>query len=151
MTSTYPPFSFFICPNYRIMYGQVETINQIVNAYFQITFSEWCWVFMDGFWTCCMAFTLPLAKPADRLAHTRPTSSILGWQTLSSALGVLSLNFVFTVLGRLGSPPSHPRNIRNHQFFLLFFVSLPVAQPLLSCRTKIGINAENGQTLTSAM
>src|SRR4051812_2384018 len=33
---------------YMIMYGQVETINQIVNAYFFITFSEWCWVFMDG-------------------------------------------------------------------------------------------------------
>lgn len=31
---------------YMIMYGQVETINQIANAWFAITFSEWCWVFM---------------------------------------------------------------------------------------------------------
>eukprot|EP00977_Amphora_coffeiformis_P009653 scaffold2222_cov164-Amphora_coffeaeformis.AAC.7 len=83
---------------YMIMYGQVETINQIVNAYFQITFSEWCWVFMDGIWTIAMAFTLPLAKPHERLADTFPTSSILGLHTLSSALGVFLLNFFFTVL-----------------------------------------------------
>ena len=83
---------------YMIMYGQVETINQIANAYFQITFSEWCWVFMDGIWTLTMAFTLPLAKPADRLANTRPTASILGWHTLSSAIGVLLINVLFLVI-----------------------------------------------------
>jgi len=33
---------------YMILYGQIETINQMINAYFQITFAEWCWVFMDG-------------------------------------------------------------------------------------------------------
>jgi len=33
-----------------IMYGQVETLNQVINAWFSITFAEWCWVFMDGFW-----------------------------------------------------------------------------------------------------
>ena len=83
---------------YMIMYGQIETINQIANAYFQITFSEWCWVFMDGIWTITMAFTLPLAKPADRLSNTRPTASILGLHTLSSALGVLMINLLFLVI-----------------------------------------------------
>jgi magnesium-transporting ATPase (P-type) len=39
--------SSFASYKYMIMYGQVETFNQIVNAYFAITFSEWCWVFMD--------------------------------------------------------------------------------------------------------
>ena len=53
---------------------------------------------MDGIWTITMAFTLPLAKPAERLANTRPTASILGWHTLSSAVGVLLINFVFTVI-----------------------------------------------------
>jgi cation-transporting ATPase 13A3/4/5 len=27
---------------YMIMYGQVESINQMINAYFQVTFCEWC-------------------------------------------------------------------------------------------------------------
>lgn len=46
---------------YMIMYGQVESINQVANAYFSITFSEWCWVFMgktifflDSFFISCL-------------------------------------------------------------------------------------------------
>jgi magnesium-transporting ATPase (P-type) len=35
---------------YMIMYGQVETLIQLISAYFQITPSEFCWVFMDGIW-----------------------------------------------------------------------------------------------------
>lgn len=83
---------------YIIMYGQIETINQTINAYYQITFTEWCWVFMDGFWTITLAFTLPLARPAEKLSNTRPTASILGPHTLASVLGVLALNFLFTVI-----------------------------------------------------
>jgi cation-transporting ATPase 13A3/4/5 len=33
---------------YMIMYGQVESINQMINAYFQVTLCEWCSVLMDG-------------------------------------------------------------------------------------------------------
>jgi len=92
---------------YMIMYGQVETINQMVCASFAITFSEWCWVFMDGFWVITMAFTLPFADVAKKLAPERPTSSILGPHTLASTIGVLIINFLFTVLalGLLFSEP----------------------------------------------
>jgi len=83
---------------YMIMYGQVESINQIANAYFSVTFHEWCWVFMDGVWMISMAFTLPLAYAEKRLSPKRPTSSLLGPNTLSSVLGVLILNFSFTCI-----------------------------------------------------
>jgi magnesium-transporting ATPase (P-type) len=83
---------------YMVMYGQIEAINQIVNAYFLITFADWCWVFMDGIWTITLAFSLPLARAAKTLSRTRPTASLLGWQTLSSFLGILALNFIFTVI-----------------------------------------------------
>lgn len=53
---------------------------------------------MDGFWVITMAFTLPYAEVADKLAPNRPTSSILGPKTLSSVLGVLLINFLFLVL-----------------------------------------------------
>ena len=82
---------------YLLMYGQVEAINQMINAHFSVTFGQWCWVFMDGIWTIPLAFTLPLAKPAAKLSATRPTASLLGPQTLSSFLGVLVINFLFTV------------------------------------------------------
>jgi cation-transporting ATPase 13A3/4/5 len=69
-----------------------------MSAYFKITFSEWCWIFMDGVWTITLAFSLPLAKSERTLAQTRPTSSLLGPLTMSSALGILGLNFTFTVI-----------------------------------------------------
>jgi magnesium-transporting ATPase (P-type) len=35
--------SAFASYKYMIMYGQIEMINQMVNAYFQVTFAEMCW------------------------------------------------------------------------------------------------------------
>jgi hypothetical protein len=93
LTLTFPVL--FACS----VYGQIETILQLINAYFQITFTEWCWVFMDGIWTVTLAMTLPLARAANTLAPSRPTASILGLQTMSSVLGVLSINFIFIVIG----------------------------------------------------
>jgi cation-transporting ATPase 13A3/4/5 len=90
--------SAFASYKYMIMYGQIQTINQIICAYFQITFAEWCWIFIDGFWVLSLAFTLPLAKAAKVLAPERPTSSLLGAYTMSSVLGVLILNLSFTAL-----------------------------------------------------
>ena len=53
------------------------------------------WVFMDGIWTLSMAFSLPLAQAATLLSKFRPTASILGPHTLSSACGILAINFLF--------------------------------------------------------
>jgi magnesium-transporting ATPase (P-type) len=83
---------------YMLMYGQIETLNQLMNAYFLITFTEWCWVFMDGIWTITLAFALPLARSAQHLSESRPTASLLGPHTLSSVLGVLAINFSFAVI-----------------------------------------------------
>jgi len=90
--------SSFASYKYMIMYGQIETIIQIINAWFAITFSEWCWVFLDGLWVVSMAFSLPFAPAAKRLSDVRPTSSILGIHTMSSVLGVLAINVAFIIL-----------------------------------------------------
>jgi hypothetical protein len=83
---------------YMVMYGQVETLNQIANAWFAISFAEWNWVFLDGVWALSMAFTLPLAITAKTLAKTRPTSSLLGPHTMLSFLGVFAINFIFLII-----------------------------------------------------
>lgn len=51
--------------------------------------------------TITMAFSLPLANAAKTLSPKRPTASILGAHTLSSACGVLAINFLFLVFGLL--------------------------------------------------
>eukprot|EP00956_Cyclotella_meneghiniana_P029755 scaffold73091_cov22-Cyclotella_meneghiniana.AAC.2 len=76
---------------YMLMYGQVETINQVANAYFNSDFGEWCW-------PITMAFSLPLSKAASKLGSKRPTSSILGAHTVSSACGVLGIHFFFLAM-----------------------------------------------------
>jgi cation-transporting ATPase 13A3/4/5 len=80
------------------MYGMVETLIQILNAYFHITFADWCWVFMDGIWLMSMAFSLPLSKPADKLASKRPTASLFGPYTMCSTIGSLLINYLFIFL-----------------------------------------------------
>ncbi len=89
------------CYKYIIIYGQVETLLQLITAYFGVTFTEWCWVFMDGIWTVSMAFSLPLSGAAKKLSPTRPTASVLGIQTLASVCGILMINFLFHI-GALG-------------------------------------------------
>ena len=53
---------------------------------------------MDGIWTTTMAFSLPLSKAARKLSNLRPTASILGPHTMSSACGVLAINIIFLIL-----------------------------------------------------
>jgi magnesium-transporting ATPase (P-type) len=139
--------SAFSSYKYMIMYGQIETINQMICAYFAVTFSEWCWVFMDGFWVITMAFTLPFADVAPKLAPTRPTSSILGPHTLASVAGVLIINFLFVVLA-LG--------VLNHQDW---YACRKWAGASIADVTAIGDNYESSvifivsgyQYITSAM
>jgi cation-transporting ATPase 13A3/4/5 len=90
--------SAFASYKYMIMYGQVEAMNQMVTAYFQVTFAQVNWVFLDGFWVVSMAFSLPLAKAAKKLSPERPTASLLGPHTMFSACGVLALNYLFMIL-----------------------------------------------------
>jgi magnesium-transporting ATPase (P-type) len=78
--------------------SQIEALTQIMNAYFRISFSEWCWAVLDSVYPIPIAFSLPNSKAASSLAPSRPTSSLLGLYTLASALGVLALHFLFTTL-----------------------------------------------------
>lgn len=92
LASAFSAYSFYI------VYGQLESYLQVINAYFAITFTEWSWVFLDGIWSISMAFTLPLAKSAKKLSPTRPTASLLGPRTMASVCGLLIWNFLFLVI-----------------------------------------------------
>jgi magnesium-transporting ATPase (P-type) len=91
--------SAFSAYSYYIIYGQVESYLQTINAYLSITFTEWCWVFLDGIWSITMAFSLPLAKAANKLSPTRPTASLLGPITISSLVGMIVCNIFYLVIG----------------------------------------------------
>jgi predicted P-type ATPase len=87
--------------SYYIIYGQTESFLQTINAYFAISFTEWCWVFLDGIWSITMAFSLPLSRAAKRLTPRRPTDSLLGPETMFSVCGILAWNFLYVVIALL--------------------------------------------------
>jgi len=116
--------SSFSSYKYMLMYGQVETFNQVANAYFNTTFGEWCWFFLDGLWPITMAFSLPLSRAATKLSKKHPTASILSPHTLFSAIGVLTINFLFLV----GAMVSFSGNRRvcaslSHIFYFPYFIA----------------------------
>lgn len=87
--------------SFYILYGQIETFQQVLNAYLSITFYEWCWVFLDAVWSITLAFSLPLARAASRLTPRQPTDSLLGAETLCSVCGTLAWNYLFMVIAIL--------------------------------------------------
>jgi len=89
----------FASYKYMLMYGQVETVNQMACAYYAITFGDWNWIFMDGVWMITMALALPLSKPQTTLSKFRPTASLLGFHTILSFMGVFLINLAFLVIG----------------------------------------------------
>ena len=95
MASALATYSFYI------LYGQIESFLQVINAYLSVTFYEWCWVYLDAIWPISLAFSLPLAKARNRLAKRQPTDSLLGAETLLSVCGILGWNFLFLVIAML--------------------------------------------------
>jgi len=89
----------FASYKYLMMYGMVTTVNQMVNAYYQITFGEWCWIFSDGIWMLSLTFTIPYSKAREKLSPERPTASLLGLHTMFSFVGVLVINVLFLFIG----------------------------------------------------
>lgn len=90
--------STFASYKYMLFYGETGTFIFVMSSYFGVLFSDWNFVFMDCFWVISMAFTLPFAKAADKLAPSRLTSSLFSAHTLTSFLGIIVINFLFLVL-----------------------------------------------------
>ncbi|KAI9349302.1 hypothetical protein DFJ73DRAFT_789982 [Zopfochytrium polystomum] len=75
--------------DYLIMYGEY---------YFTVNMSQAMWILIDGT-TVPLSWALTLAKPAERLARTRPTARLLGPETIISVVGQILINIVFIVIG----------------------------------------------------
>lgn len=83
---------------YVILYGNTSSYCQLIMYYLSVSFSDWMWLFTDVIWTVIFALTLPLAKPANVLSKTRPTSSLLSLQTVGGIVGIIAMNYVFTTV-----------------------------------------------------
>ncbi|KAJ1674387.1 hypothetical protein EV182_003377 [Spiromyces aspiralis] len=95
ITTSFTTFKFLI------MYGETMAWLQLFSFYFSVVITQPTWIFIDAFVTVGMTLTLSMARPARRLAPSRPTAKLLGSQTLASLVGQVIINFVFLV-GMMG-------------------------------------------------
>ncbi|KAJ3217373.1 hypothetical protein HDU67_008075 [Dinochytrium kinnereticum] len=88
----------FASYKYLIMYGEVLTFLGLVQYYFTVNLSQAMWVLIDGT-TIPLSWALTMARPALRLAKTRPTARLLGPETIISVVGQIFINILFLIFG----------------------------------------------------
>jgi magnesium-transporting ATPase (P-type) len=78
-----------------VLYGNITSYVQAITYNMKSSFSDWTWLVADGVWTVSLYFALPAAGAASKLSSTRPTASILGWEMISSIVGITGCNYIF--------------------------------------------------------
>ena len=141
--------SAFSSYKFMIMYGQLETILQLVAAWFSVGFAEWNWVWLDGILVVPLAFTLPLSSAATKLGPTRPTSSLLGPYTMSSACGILVINVVCLIIA-LTVLQNQDCKLQRKIGSCLTLASFPI-HTICAFSCSQGISAESGNRPISAL
>ncbi|KAJ3353378.1 hypothetical protein HDU83_006863 [Entophlyctis luteolus] len=86
----------FASYKYLIMYGEVLAFMGLIQYYFTVNMSQAMWILIDGS-TVPLSWALTQAKPAARLARTRPTARLLGPETLISVIGMIFINVLFGI------------------------------------------------------
>ncbi|KAJ3115397.1 hypothetical protein HDU96_000702 [Phlyctochytrium bullatum] len=86
----------FASYKYLIMYGEVLTFLGLIQYYFVVNLSQAMWVLIDGT-TVPLSWALTMARPAPRLARTRPTARLLGPETIISVCGQIFINILFLI------------------------------------------------------
>lgn len=82
---------------YLIMYGETMATLKLLTFYFSISPSENTWILVDAFITVGLSFAVTQALANKKLSRHRPTSRILGPETLASVLGLLFINAWFLI------------------------------------------------------
>ncbi|KAJ3105762.1 hypothetical protein HDU97_007582 [Phlyctochytrium planicorne] len=87
----------FASYKYLIMYGEVLAFQGLIQYYFTVNMSQALWVLIDGS-TVPLSWALTMARPAKRLAPSRPTARLLGPETMISVIGQIAINVIFQIV-----------------------------------------------------
>lgn len=78
-----------------IMYGLVASTLRFIQYYNGIILAEWCWILADGFILVGLSYAITLSGPLPELGTQRPTSSLVGPNTVLSIVGQELINVIF--------------------------------------------------------
>ena len=79
------------------MYGEILAFVGLIQYFFVVNISQPLWILIDGS-TVPLSWAITLAKPALKLARTRPTARLLGFETISSVVGQIAISLFFMIL-----------------------------------------------------
>ncbi|CAO3596256.1 unnamed protein product [Absidia cylindrospora] len=82
---------------YLILYGQVMMMLKIITFYFSISLSQNIWIAIDVLITVLLTWAVSQSRAADELAAQRPTAQLLGPQVMASAIGLVTINWLFVI------------------------------------------------------
>jgi len=71
-----------------ITYGQLFSSIKVLCLYLGVIMSSACYITIDMGITLTMAWCATFSKPRDSLEDTVPTTSLLGYRTVGSVMGV---------------------------------------------------------------
>lgn len=80
-----------------VTYSLDFSLLKLSMLYFGCLMSNMCYIMVDCISVVALGYTLVRAKPAAKLAKSRPTSSLLGPINLASLLGTWIINMMFLV------------------------------------------------------
>ncbi|DBB17796.1 TPA: hypothetical protein ACH3X3_002824 [Trebouxia sp. C0006] len=85
------------CYKFLITYGLHFSVFNIAAFWYGIVLCQMVFISTDIFATIFLGYAMTLARPAKKLGRERPSSSLLGIQTMVSLLGIWILNVLFLV------------------------------------------------------
>ncbi|DBA79899.1 TPA: hypothetical protein ACH3X1_008117 [Trebouxia sp. C0004] len=85
------------CYKFLITYGLHFSVFNIAAFWYGIVLCQMVFISTDIFATIFLGYAVTLARPAKKLGRERPSSSLLGIQTMVSLLGIWILNVFFLV------------------------------------------------------
>mmetsp|Transcript_32070 Transcript_32070/g.63578 ORF Transcript_32070/g.63578 Transcript_32070/m.63578 type:complete len:364 (-) Transcript_32070:16-1107(-) len=91
----------FSAVKFLLFCGLIASVTQLTCRYFGVFIAQLSYFMIDIVAVLVLGFALSLGEPADRLAPSRPKSSLLGALNISSLLGVFVISFAFYVAGIL--------------------------------------------------
>jgi cation-transporting ATPase 13A3/4/5 len=88
----------FSAYKFVILYGEILVLSKLVCYYMSVLPSELFWIFLDSIIVILVSWSLTQAQPHPKLSTSRPTSRLLGLETVSSILGTIFLHLLFNIL-----------------------------------------------------
>jgi len=80
---------------FLVTYGQLFSVVKCICLGLGVIMAQMCYIFIDAIAVMSLSYAMTLSHPVQKLGKRRPTSSLLGPETVASLLGMQVINLSF--------------------------------------------------------